>query len=76
MKIKIRKCTEPDDMNYGGWDMLVALPDGTYGCFGEVQDWDRVLSILNDPGCSYRPRLEQTISCMFGGLLDGTPLAW
>ncbi|HVE28367.1 MAG TPA: hypothetical protein VNC22_23330 [Sporichthya sp.] len=47
MKIRIVKCREPDDMNFGGWDMLAERADGSYSCFAEVRDFDLVLAFLN-----------------------------
>lgn len=50
MKIKVVKCTEPSDLNYGGWDMLVQderhIP-GSWACFYEATTYDRALAILN-----------------------------
>lgn len=36
--VRVQRCTEPDDLNFGGWDVLAAMPDGTWACVGETMD--------------------------------------
>jgi hypothetical protein len=50
MKIKVVKCKEPTDLNFGGWDVLVRdewIIPGSWACFYEAPTWDDVLALLN-----------------------------
>lgn len=47
---RVQRCTEPDDLNFGGWDVLLKLPDGSYTCVDEVTDLEAardVARVLN-----------------------------
>lgn len=46
-KYKIVKCVVEDDLNFGGWDILVRMEDGSYACFAEVTAFDRAIAIMN-----------------------------
>lgn len=45
---KIVKCNVDDDLNFGGWDILVRRDDGSYSCFAEVTTFDRAVAIMNE----------------------------
>ena len=46
-RISIRKCVEPDDLNFLGWDLLVSLEGGHRACFAEVTTFERAMQIVN-----------------------------
>ena len=39
-KVKIEACKDPSDPNYGGWDVLIGMHDGTSLCVGETSTYD------------------------------------
>lgn len=46
-RLRIVRCQDPDDMNYLGWDVLVACPDGSYACIAECTHYRTVLALVN-----------------------------
>lgn len=72
MKFKIVKCMEPDDWNFGGWDVLVQLPDASYTCVAEVFSFDKVVSLFNDRENARRPTVQRLIDIVYEGF-DSLP---
>jgi hypothetical protein len=48
-RLRIQHCTEPDDRNCGGYDILVQDGRGLWACVAEVTTYDRAVNILADP---------------------------
>lgn len=47
VKVTIRRCVEPTDANYGGWDMMAVDAGGLMFCFAEVASFDMAVGIVN-----------------------------
>jgi len=51
LQTSVVRCTEPTDANYGGWDVLVYLPDSTLACVAELRDYGEAVrfeSVVQD----------------------------
>lgn len=46
VRVRIVKCVEPTDLNFGGWDILVGR-DGDWACTLEVSDYSEAVKAID-----------------------------